>query len=189
MPRARAPRGFTLVEILFVIALIGLVAGFAVTRVSFWGYRMDANIRLMQNAIIGAQQTAITRNVAVQVMFDANNHRLRILQDYNNNGVMDATDTVRYRPLADGAQFQSPPNTIDGVAAAYMTGSGVVETGNPMQLAIRIGPNGSLSGDAVVYIGSPRHLPEDFRALTIVGATARTGFWSRGGGSWRQRDN
>lgn len=189
MPRARRSRGFTLVEILFVIALIGIVAGFAVTRVSFWGYRMDANIRLMQNAIIGAQQTAITKNVAVQVMFDANNHRLRILQDYNNNGVVDASDTVRYRPLADGAEFQSPPTTIDGVAAAYMTGSGVIEAGNPMQLAIRIGPNGALSGDAVVYIGSPRRKAEDFRALTIIGATARTGFWSRGGGSWRQRDN
>jgi len=104
----RSRRGFTFIEILMVFALIGLIAGFAVTRMSFWGYRMDANIRLMQNAIIGAQQTAITRNVAVQVMFDANEHRLRILQDYNNNGVMDATDTVRYRPLADGAQFHAP---------------------------------------------------------------------------------
>lgn len=189
MLRARSPRGFTLVEILFVIALIGLVAGFAVTRVSFWGYRMDANIRLMQNVIIGAQQTAITRNVAVQVMFDANNHRVRILQDYNDNAVVDASDTVRYRPLADGAEFQSPPTTIDGVAAAYMTGSGVIQAGNPMQLAVRIGANGALSGDAVVYIGSPRRRAEDFRAMTIIGATARTGFWSRGGGAWRQRDN
>jgi prepilin-type N-terminal cleavage/methylation domain-containing protein len=189
MRRPRPLRGFTLVEILFVVALIGLAAGFAISRVSFWGYRMDANIRLLQNAIIGAQQTAITKNVAVQVMFDANEHRLRILQDYNNNGVMDATDTVRYRPLADRAMFLSPPTTIDGVGAAYMTGAGVVQTGNPQQLAIRIGPNGALSGDAVVYIGSPRRVAEDFRALTIVGATERTGFWSNGAGTWRQRDN
>ena len=189
MPPQRSSRGFTFIEILMVLALIGIVAGFAVTRISFWGFRMDANIRLMQNVIIGAQQTAITKNVPVQVMFDANFHRVRILQDYNNNGVMDVSDTVRYRPLADGAQFQAPPNTIDGVAAAYMTGAGVVETGNPLQLSIRIAPNGSLSGDAVVYIGSPRRRDEDFRALTIVGATARTGFWSRGGGAWRRRDN
>jgi prepilin-type N-terminal cleavage/methylation domain-containing protein len=185
MPRRRA---FTLIEILMVIALIGVVAGFAVTRFSYWSYRMDANIRLLQNAIIGAQQTAITRNVNVQVMFDANAHRVRVLQDFNNNGVMDATDSVRYRPLADGAQFQSPPTTIDAIASAYMTGPGVIETGNPLQRAIRIEPNGSVSGDVVVYIGSPRNLPEDFRALTIVGATARTGFWSRASGTWLQRD-
>jgi hypothetical protein len=69
-----------------------------------------------------------------------------------------------------------------------MTGPGIIETGNPLQRAITIEPNGSVSGDVVVYIGSPRALPEDFRALTVVGATARTGFWSRAGGSWRQRD-
>ena len=189
MPHTTPRRAFTVVEILMVMALVGLVAGFAVSRISFWGYRMDANIRLMQNAIIGAQQTAITRNVPVQVMFDANNHRLRILQDWNSNGVMDSGDTVRYRPLADGAQFRAPSTTIDGAAASYMTGSGVVETGNPLQRAIRIAPNGSLSGDAVVYIGSPRQRDEDLRALTIIGATARTGFWSKGGGSWRQREN
>jgi prepilin-type N-terminal cleavage/methylation domain-containing protein len=185
----RRRRAYTLIEILAVLALIGVVLGFAVTRVGFWGLRMDANVRLLQNVIIGAQQTAITKNVNVQVMFDANNHRARILQDYNNNGTMDASDTVRYRPLADGAEFQSPPETIDGVPAAYMTGTGVVETGNPLQRAIKIGPNGALSGDAVIYIGSPRRIPTDFRAMTIIGATARTGFWSRGGGVWRQREN
>jgi prepilin-type N-terminal cleavage/methylation domain-containing protein len=185
MPRRRA---FTLIEILMVIALIGVVTGFAVTRFSYWSYRMDANIRLLQNVIIGAQQTAITRNTQVQVMFDATANRVRILQDFNGNGAMDATDSVRYRPLADGAEFQSPPTTIDGLSSSYMTGPGVIETGNPLMRAIRIEPNGSLSGDVVVYIGSPRALPEDFRALTIVGATARTGFWSRSSGAWRQRD-
>ncbi len=190
MPLHERPRrpGFTLIEILMVIALIGVVAGFAVTRFSYWSYRMDANIRLLQNVIIGAQQTAITRNVTVQVMFDAGAHRVRVLQDFNNNGVMDASDSVRYRPLADGAQFQTPPTTIDAATASYMTGPGVIETGNPLQRAIRISPNGSVSGDVVVYLGSPRNLPEDFRALTIVGATARTGFWSRAGGTWLQRD-
>ncbi|MDH5233505.1 MAG: prepilin-type N-terminal cleavage/methylation domain-containing protein [Gemmatimonadota bacterium] len=186
---ARRRRAFTLIEILMVMALMGLVVGFAVTRVSYWGYRMDANVRLLQNVVIGAQQTAITKNVTVQVMFDATEDRVRILQDYNNNGIMDASDSVRYRPLADGAEFQAPPTTIDGVAPAYMTGPGVVATGNPLQLAIRIEANGSLSGDVVVYVGSPRNLPEDFRAMTIVGATARTGFWSRGGGVWRKRDS
>ncbi|MBX7118319.1 MAG: prepilin-type N-terminal cleavage/methylation domain-containing protein [Gemmatimonadaceae bacterium] len=188
MAPSRRP-GFTLIETLFVIALIGVMVGFAVSRMSFWSFRMDANIRLMQNAIIGAQQTAITRNVAVQVMFDANAQRLRILQDYNNNGVMDATDTVRYRPLADGARFGTPPTTVDNAGAAYMTGPGVVDTGNPQQKAIRIGPNGALSGDAVVYVTSPRGVTEDFRALTIIGATARTGWWSHASGSWKQRNN
>lgn len=188
MPRPRR-RGFTVIEILTVMALIAVVAGFAVSRASFVGYRMDANIRLLQNVIIGAQQTAIQRNTHVQVMFDANLHRVRILQDLNNDGVMDAGDSVRYRPLADGARFGTPPSTLDGAAPAYMTGPGVIETGNPLQRAIRIAPNGALSGDVVVYLGSARAQPRDLRALTIVGATARTGFWSYATGTWRQRDH
>jgi hypothetical protein len=54
--------------------------------------------------------------------------------------------------------------------------------------AIRIAPNGSLTGDVVVYLGTISARPADMRALTIVGATARTAFWSRSSGSWRQRD-
>ena len=90
MPSRR--HAFTLIEILMVVALIGIVAGFAISRFSYWSYRMDANIRLLQNIIIGAQQTAITKNVTVQVMFDANDQRVRILQDFNSNGLMDASD-------------------------------------------------------------------------------------------------
>lgn len=189
VPARPERRGFTLIEILFVIALIGIVTGFAVSRFDYRGYRMDSNIRFMQNVIIGAQQTAITRNVNVQLMFDANNHRVRVLQDFNNNGLMDASDSVRYRALLEGAEFQAPTTTIDGAAAAYMTGPGVIETGNPLQLALRIAPNGSLSGDVVVYTGSAARVAADQRALTIVGATSRTGFWSRAAGGWRQRNN
>lgn len=180
--------GFTLIEILTVIALIGIVTGFAISRFDYRRYRMDANIRFLQNVIIGAQQTAITRNVTVLVMFDANLGRVRIVQDFNTNGIMDPTDSVRYRPLFDGAEFQAPVTTIDGATAAYATGPGII-TLNPLQLSIRIAPNGSLSGDAVVYIGSTLHEAVDQRAMSIVGATTRTAFWSRTTGAWVQKNN
>lgn len=184
--------GFTLIEILFVLALIGIVTGFAASRFDYRGYRMDSNIRFMQNVIIGAQQTAITRNVHVILTFDADAQRVRVLQDFDNDFVsagMESSDSVRYRALLEGAEFQTPVTTIDGAAAVYMTGPGVIETGNPLQLALRIAPNGSLSGDVVVYTGSAARVAADQRALTIVGATSRTGFWSRAAGGWRQRNN
>ncbi len=177
-----------MIELIMVLVLLALVAGFALSRIDYSAYRMDANVRLMQNAVIGAQQLAITRNVHVQVMFDATAHRLRIVQDFNNNGIMDPADSVRYRPLQDGAQFQAPPVTLDGAPAAYVTGPGRIETGNPLQLAIRFAPNGTLSGDVVVYVGSASRRPEHLRAMTIVGATARTGFWSYGLLEWNRRE-
>lgn len=181
-------RAFTLLEILMVIALVGILTGWAIARFGASGYRVDANIRLMQNAVIGAQQTAITRNLPVQVMFDAVNDRIRILSDADDDGTASAGETVTYRRL-DGAQFLTPPEPIDADRVLYyLTGPGVIETGNPLQRAIRIAPNGSLSGDVVVYIGTVAGREVDLRALAITGATARTAFWSRATGVWRQRD-
>jgi prepilin-type N-terminal cleavage/methylation domain-containing protein len=180
-------RAFTLLEVLMVMALIGIVAGWAISRFSASGYRMDSNVRMLQNALIGAQQTAITRNVNVQVMFDAVNARVRVLLDADNDGTASASETVTYRRL-DGARFLTPTRSIDGAPEFYLTGPGVIETGNPLQRAIRIAPNGALSGDVVVYIGTSAGRTADLRALAITGATARTAFWSHLTGAWRRRD-
>lgn len=192
-PSRRRPSGFTLVEALFVLALIGLAVRAFVVRFNYWRYRMDGNVRLVQTAILAAQQTAVQRNVQVQVMIDADQHRVRILQDYNANGIMDAGDTAVYRPLADGARFAAPSSTLDGIAASFMTGAGMRETGNALQRAFLITPGGQVSpssgagaGDVVVYLGSPRRVTTDERAVQVIGATTRTVFWSRVTGRWQQ---
>ena len=171
-----------------VITFIAVVAGWAVTRFRTANYRMDANIRMLQNLIIGAQQTAISRNVPVQLMFDASSDsamRVRVLLDVDDNGSVD-NEIVSYRPL-DGARFLAPATTIDGAAPAYATGPGLV-TGRPaLMQALRIAPNGTLGGDVVLYIGTQPNRPYDLRALSITGATARTTFWSNANGSWRRR--
>jgi prepilin-type N-terminal cleavage/methylation domain-containing protein len=184
--RAISRRAFTLIEIMMVVVLLGIVMGFAISRVNFTSYRMDANIRLLQNVLIGAQQTAITRNVEVQVMFDAANDRVRILQDTDGDDAVSASETVTYRAL-DNASFMTPTTTVDGALAFYLTGAGVVETGNPLQRAVRFAPNGTLTGDVVLYIGFSADRPDDMRAVAISGATARTTFWSHGSGAWRVR--
>lgn len=183
-------RGFSLIEILTVMALIGILAGWAVTRFTSARYRMDANIRLLQNVLIAAQQTAIARNFPVQVMFDASSatdHRVRILLDADDDGQASVNETVTYRPL-DGALFLTPASTIDGALPAYVTGSGLVSGRPALQQAIRIGPNGALGGDVVLYIGTATTRPNEMRALAIIGATARTAFWSHSNGSWARRD-
>ncbi|MBX3174648.1 MAG: type II secretion system protein [Gemmatimonadaceae bacterium] len=178
---------FTLIEILLVMTLIGIVGAWAITRVTNSGYRMDSNIRMLQNVLIGAQQTAIQRNINVQVMFDAANDRVRVLLDTDGDGTASSGETVTYRGL-DGAHFLTPAVSIDGSPEFYLTGPGVIETGNPLQRAIRIAPNGSLSGDVVLYVGTVSNRPQELRALAVTGATARTAFWSYATGNWRRRD-
>ena len=180
-------RAFTLIEIIMVMALIGIVAGWSITKFRASGYRMDANIRMLQNTLIGAQQTAITRNVTVVLRFDVDSQRVLVHQDADGDDAVGAGEIFSYRPLFDGARFLVPDSTIDGATTNYVTGGGVVELAGAKR-AIRIRPNGSLSGDAVVYVGTIASRKTDMRALAIIGATARTAFWSRGSGAWRQRD-
>ncbi len=193
---ARSRRaGFTLFEIIGVLAIMGVAAGMAVYRVNYWRYRMDGNARLVQNFIIAAQQVAVRKNVQVQVMLDADAHRLRRLEDYNGNGAMDTGDTVMYRPLQERARFEAPARTIDGAAAAILTGPGARETGNALQRAFLISPSGQLlaaagsgAGDVVIYLASPRGIATDARAVGVIGATGRTVFYSNARGSWRKVD-
>ena len=193
-PRSRRA-GFTLFEIIGALAIIGIAAGMAVYRVNYWRYRMDGNARLVQNFIIAAQQVAVRKNVQVQVMLDADAHRLRRIEDYNANGLMDTGDTASYRPLQEGARFAAPGTTVDGATPAILTGPGARETGNALQRAFLISPAGQLlsatgsgAGDVVLYLGSPRGLANDARAVAVVGATGRTVFYSNARGSWRKGD-
>jgi len=182
-------RGFTLIEILTVMALIGIFAGWAITRVTSTTYRMDANVRLLQNILLGAQQTAITRNVPVQVMFDASSdstQRVRVLLDADDDGQVSQNELVSYKPL-DGARFLAPSTTIDAATPAYATGPGLVGGRPALMQALRIAPNGSLGGDVVIYIGTAPNRPQDARALAVTGATARTAHWSYANGAWVQR--
>ena len=193
---ARSRRaGFTLFELIGVLAIMGIAAGMAVYRVNYWRYRMDGNARLVQNFIIAAQQVAVRKNVQVQVMLDADAHRLRRLEDYNGNGAMDTGDTVMYRPLQERARFEAPARPIDGAAAAILTGPGARETGNALQRAFLISPSGQLlaaagsgAGDVVIYLASPRGIATDARAVGVIGATGRTVFYSNARGSWRKVD-
>jgi hypothetical protein len=85
--------------------------------------------------------------------------------------------------------------TVDGAAAAILTGPGARETGNALQRAFLISPSGQLlaaagsgAGDVVIYLASPRGIAADARAVGVIGATGRTVFYSNARGSWRKVD-
>lgn len=174
--------GFTLVEILLVVSLIGIFAGWAVTRVNLGGYRIDAASRMVQNVIIGAQQTAITRATDVTLRFDRQNHRVETRFQFNGS------ERVVTRPLPEGARFLIPAESVDGAAADFASGPGVETSGLTHVRDVRIAPNGTVPrGDFVVYLGTVSTRPNDLRALAVRGATTRVTFWTHNGGAWAVR--
>ncbi len=177
-------RGFTLIEILLVIILIGIFATWAVTRVNLGGFKMDAAARMLQNVIIGAQQTAITRSTEVTLRFDRQNSEVQV------RFMQDGSQRVVTRPLPDGADFYIPVTGIKGTASDFVGEAGVETAGGTTYIRdVKIAANGTVPrGDVVIYLGTSSARPQDQRALAVKGATMRTTLWSYNSGSWLVRD-
>jgi prepilin-type N-terminal cleavage/methylation domain-containing protein len=175
--------GFSLVEVLITLAIIAIVAGFAIPKIDFTKYRSDAAVRVVRSAIQQAQRLAIQRQFDVIVSFDTANHRVKVIEDKNNDGVVASDERVTMRPIEEGAVFGVPPSAVTGGSSAAIAGSGVRTVGGLPSLIFH--RDGAASGDLQVYITSKRQLPRDFRGLVITQATGRVDWYRYVGSSWK----
>jgi Tfp pilus assembly protein FimT len=179
-----------MIEMAIVIGVIVILAAIALPNIDFKRYRMDANARTVQNQFIAQQLTAIQRNMPVIVTIVYDQGHLTITEDANSNGVADSTEYTYNRTLVEGAQFVTPPVTIDGATPYYATGPGLTYLNQTyLYPTVTFYPNGSTSGDVVVYIGSTAGRLTDMRALKITGATSKVVFYRMASdGTWRLAD-
>jgi prepilin-type N-terminal cleavage/methylation domain-containing protein len=180
-------RGYTLIEIMLVLAIIAIMAAMALPKISFVRFRQDANGRLVQRTLISAQQTSMRAPAGptnVLFVIDYAASRMRIVEDTNSNGVADGAEHWTSWGLDNGAVFAIPPVTVDGATAYYATGPGITTTaGGP---TITFYPNGSASGDAFLYVGLANGRSDALRAIEFAGATGRTRLWRYLDGAWRR---
>jgi prepilin-type N-terminal cleavage/methylation domain-containing protein len=180
-------RGFTMVEMLIVVTLIGLLAGIALPRVDYARYRVDSAMRGVGTALIGAQRWAVTRQHDVVILFDESNNVVRIHDDLNNNQEMDEGERVRGVPLGDQVVLSR------GSATAHAVGTGPVTftkqvAGLP---ALTFHRNGAGSEYGGVYLTSRRAAqnPEnvtDSRLLLVERATGRVTWYRYNGSTWTE---
>ena len=177
-------RGFTLIEIMMVIALIVIMTAMALPKVSFLRYRQDAAGRQVQRCLINAQQKAMQKNTNVLFVMDYSSSRMRIVQDTNANGAADAAERWVSWALPYGAMFAIPAVTVDGATSYYATGPGVSATENGPTITFY--PNGSASGDAMIYVGVSGGGTGALRAIEFAGSTGRSRLWRYVTGSWKR---
>lgn len=163
---------------------MAIMAAMALPKISFMRYRQDANGRLVQRTLISAQQTSIKYNTNVLFVVDYAASRMRVAQDTNANGAVDAAEIWKSWALAEGAKFAIPTATVDGATAYYATGPGITTTAAGPTITFR--PDGSASGNAFVYLGLPNGNPEALRAIELAGSTGRTRLWRYRAGAWRR---
>lgn len=176
-------RGFSLVELMFAVAIISIVAGIGLPRMNLHRFRLDASVRVIQTTLQQAERESVKRQHNFVVGFDVAGKRIRVLDDQNNNNTADGTERVVWKTLDDGIKFANPPAGFSGGAAVSVTGTKLTTVdGYPSVIYRR---DGAASTDAQVYITSTRNQNGDFRLLSVTRATGRVD-WYRYGTTWKR---
>ena len=167
------------------MGVAAILVALGLPSIDFNRYRMDANARLVQNKLLWAQSRAVQRNTQVLVELYYDRSQFRIVEDTSADGSYTNGEQVFWTTLSNAMKFVTPPSTIDGATAYYATGAGVSLSGGENYPKMSFLPNGSSSGDAVIYLGSPRSRLTDYRAIKVSGATSKMYFYRMGAdGAW-----
>jgi prepilin-type N-terminal cleavage/methylation domain-containing protein len=178
----RARRGFTLLELVVVLIMIGIIAGMAVPRLNYEKYRADAGMRTVRTILQSAQRNAIMRQTNVVVGFDIANRSMRIVEDANNNCTIDSGERSTSRPLEDGAKFSVPTTGYSGAVSTAVIGANLCTmAGLP---AIQFLRDGAASTDLEIYLTSSRGTQVDYRLVRVTMATGRTESFRFDGSTW-----
>jgi prepilin-type N-terminal cleavage/methylation domain-containing protein len=179
--------GFTLIEMLIVMVILGLVVAFAAPKIDMTRYRVESSMQGIGMTMLAAERQAITQQHDVILLFDVPNNKIRIHDDANNNGVIDAGERVRGVPLGDGIVFGRATAPARPMGPGPVTFTKVIN-GFPALVFHR---DGSASEAGGFYLTSVRaatsgvHL-EDSRSIELERATGRASWYKYGAPVWRR---
>jgi prepilin-type N-terminal cleavage/methylation domain-containing protein len=177
--------GFTLIETVMVVTIIGIVAGMAIPRAGYSTYLANSGARVLSTTLSYAQRQAISQQADIRVAFDVANNQIRVHEDRNNDNVIDLGERVGFTSLPEGVAFGR------GAAAARPMGAGTVSFTRiqgtlPVLVFHR---DGSASENGVIYLSTTSGLSTgrsaDSRAVEIARATGRVSWYSFGTGQWK----
>jgi prepilin-type N-terminal cleavage/methylation domain-containing protein len=180
-------RGFTLIEILIVIVVLGTLVAIVAPKIDVQKYRANSAMQSVGTTLLAAQRFAVSRQHNIIVAFDTAPDVVRVLDDANNNGIADPGEHRRVVAL-EAIVFGR------GAAAPYDTYAASVTftkrfAGLP---AVTFRRDGSASEAGAVYVttlraaGGSSKYAGDARVILIDRATARVSWLRSTGSSWRR---
>lgn len=177
--------GFSLVEALTVLVIVGLVVGIALPRAGLSRYQANAGARVVATALSYAQRLSISQQADIRVAFDMPNNRLRIHEDRNNDNVIDVGERVVYTNLPDGVTFgrgTAPARPVGGAVVTFTKAQGAL----PVVIFRR---DGTASENGAVYLSTIAGLSvdrtSDVRAVEVSRGPGRSSWFSYATGIWK----
>lgn len=189
VPRNARPEaaGFTLIEIVIVLTMIGIVAALAIPKIDIPRYQIEGAMHGVGTTMLAAQRLAVSRQHDVAVRFDLPGQALLLHEDANDNQIVDAGERVRRLPLGERVVFgrgSAAPEPSLGTAGAVT----FAHTAQGMPV-VTFHRNGSASESGGFYLTSLRALTlpqytSDARAVEIERATGRATWYRYTGRVW-----
>jgi prepilin-type N-terminal cleavage/methylation domain-containing protein len=190
-PLLRAPstsdrRGFSLVEALTAVVIVGIMASIAIPKTGIATYKANSGAQVVASALTYAQRQAISRQADTRVAFDVANNELRIHEDADNDNVIDLEERVAVTALPEGVTFGI------GAAAARPMGGAIVNFTRTQGLLpiVIFRRDGSASENGGVYVTTTAGLSvgrtADVRAVEVSRATGRASWFSFATGAWKE---
>ena len=180
--------GLTLIEMLTVIALIGILAAMAIPNFSRWKekYELNGETKKVYFDLLLAHSTSIKNNHDVLVTFDILNNTYKVHQDINNNGVEESSEQIKSVNLENDIQFGFNSGVLD-LEGNLVTSSIFLASGNSITFNSR--GQASTSGSIFLIhkndIGKSNNRLRSINIIQSTGAIESLEYNSSGSsGSW-----
>lgn len=173
--RVRPSIGFTLIEILIVLIMVGVLLALAIPRLDLERYRTDAAVQGVRSVLMQAQRTALVRQFDVVISIDTVHNALLWAEDANNDGSIQASEHKRSYPLNDGVIFMIPPVGLDSAVTSPVVGSHLGSMdGYP---TVTFHRDGAATSNLQLYLAGPANPSRTYRAVRLTQGTGRTDWY------------
>lgn len=179
-------RGFTLIEIVMVVMLMGLIAAIAIPKLDIWAYRVNGAARGASAVLQRAQRLAVTNQSNVNVVFDTTHQALRIHEDANNDNVIQPTERVRAYPIGEGVLFGlgGAPQRLYAPSISFTR-----TLGGAPEIVFRRDGSASENGGFYITTAAAANAarPRDARSVEVTRSTGRVDWYQYDGAQWVRR--